>query len=87
MVVAGFSDGSEIGSINMTSGGIAWVTTMEGDELEHPDDKVTIVEQGEAGQDFNSIESMLKWAIGKRGKFPPLSLSLDDLRCYVVILT
>lgn len=64
-VVVGFSEPSgELGTINMTSGGMAWVTTMEGEELEQSDDKVTLVEQGDEPQGFASMDSMLQWAIG-----------------------
>lgn len=65
VVVAGFSEPSgELETINMTSGGMAWVTTMEGEELEQSDDKVTLVEQGDEPQGFASMDSMLQWAIG-----------------------
>ena len=48
----------------MTAGGVAWVTTLDIDELEQPDEKVTLVEQEQAGEEFNSLESILHWAIG-----------------------
>ena len=63
-VVAGLSHDPDVESINMTAGGVAWVTTLDVDELEQPDEKVTLVEQEQAGEEFSSLESILHWAIG-----------------------
>ncbi|CAK9264036.1 unnamed protein product [Sphagnum jensenii] len=62
--VASLSEVSEVGTVNITAGGIAWVTTMEGGELEANEDKISLVEQGAEADKFTSMESMLQWAIG-----------------------
>lgn len=64
VAMAELSVGAELESVNLTSEGITWATTMDMDELEQPDEKVTLVEQPDAGEGFNSMESMLQWAIG-----------------------
>jgi len=64
VVVAASSENSDLESINMTSSGVAWVTTMDVDELEQQEEKVALVEQAEADQEFSSMESILHWAIG-----------------------
>lgn len=65
VVAAGLSENSDLESINMTSGGVAWVTTMDVDELERQDEKARLVDElAEADQAFGSMESILHWAIG-----------------------
>lgn len=61
VVVAAVSEDADLDSVNVTSSGGAWVTTMDIDELEEKD---TLVEQAEVGQEFSSMESILHWAIG-----------------------
>ncbi|KAG0621221.1 hypothetical protein M758_3G002500 [Ceratodon purpureus] len=64
MMVSGVSDNPDLESVNMTAGGVAWVTTLDVDELEKSSEKGAPVEQVEAGEGFNSMESILHWAIG-----------------------
>jgi len=63
VMVAPLSENSDLESINMTSGGVAWVTTMDVDELEQQEE-ISLVDQAEADQEFSSMESILHWAIG-----------------------
>lgn len=63
VVVAAVSEDADLDSVNVTSSGGAWVTTMDIDELEEKE-KDTLVEQAEVGQEFSSMESILHWAIG-----------------------
>lgn len=62
VVVAGLADNPDLESVNMTD--VAWVTTMDADELAQLEEKATLAEQAEAGEEFSSMESILHWAIG-----------------------
>jgi hypothetical protein len=75
--VASLSEVSEVGTVNITAGGIAWVTTMEGGELEANEDKISLVEQGAEADKFMSMESMLQWAIGVGSWFSPFQGGLE----------
>jgi hypothetical protein len=66
VVVAGLADNPDLESVNVTD--VAWVTTMDADELAQLEEKATLAEQAEAGEEFSSMESILHWAIGNAAK-------------------